>query len=153
MLEHTCIHMTMQAQASDLKKDFLSLNLQLKGNSAYLQVGFIAFPFRVGEVIVFGGVFSPVCLFAGWQDISTKNHRTEKTNWEEEAMILCVTARCLRWSLWALYASIRHPPHTNLLPTAYQSESTEGHDSFCLSSMPSKWCSVVQLYTLVLKFA
>lgn len=80
MLEHTCIHMTMQAQASDLKKDFLSLNLKLKGNSAYLQVGFIAFPFRVGEVIVFGGVFSPVCLFAGWQDISTKNHRTEKTN-------------------------------------------------------------------------
>lgn len=80
MPEHTCIRMTMQAQASDLKKDFLSLNIQLNGNSAYLQAGFIAFPFRVGEVIVFGGFFSPVCLFAGWQDILTKYHRTEKKN-------------------------------------------------------------------------
>lgn len=78
MLEHTCIHMTMQAQASDLTKDFLSLNLQLKGNSAYLQAGFIAFPFGVGEVMFF--IF---CVFLQFgktsrQKITGRKKQTEK---------------------------------------------------------------------------
>lgn len=80
MLEHTCSHMTMQAQASDLKKDFLSLNLQLKGNSAYLQVGFIAFPFRVSEVIVFWGFFFSsllVCRLARHLDKKSQDRKNK----------------------------------------------------------------------------
>lgn len=80
MLEHTCIHMTMQAQASDLKKDFLSLNLKLKGNSAYLQVGFIAFPFRVSEVIVFWGFFFSsllVCRLARYLDKKPQDRKNK----------------------------------------------------------------------------